>query len=103
MYPFLASYSTPNAADTQSGTLGEPDPGVWKHAHIPASLRADSASALVLSLQIKEARVVMDPRTKESRGFGFVDYAEAKVSFLGNSLGTSHVNFSCFISPLVHC
>jgi transformer-2 protein len=28
--------------------------------------------------KIKEARVVMDPRTKESRGFGFVDYAEAK-------------------------
>ena len=31
-------------------------------------------------LQIKEARVVMDPRTKESRGFGFVDFEAAKVS-----------------------
>ena len=32
-------------------------------------------------LQIKEARVVMDPRTKESRGFGFVDFEAAKVTF----------------------
>jgi len=28
--------------------------------------------------KIKEARVVMDPRTKESRGFGFVDYEAAQ-------------------------
>lgn len=31
-------------------------------------------------MQIREARVVLDPRTRDSRGFGFVDYVDPRVS-----------------------
>lgn len=45
--------------------------------------------------------MVLDPRTKESRGFGFVKYEKSKVPCLDLEIVPSFLNQATFVFPAV--